>query len=130
MVWQLRSRTRMEPMEPLKYIEAQSVATPAGRLGQTMLISPTHATLGKLDGVLIDPLHRKVRYYVVEANGGRSSHHYLVPLTPTQLDRDHDTLEVDVEPDEIERLTEVEPDRLPRFSEDDLMIALFRYPAR
>jgi|SRR4051812_3268747 len=117
----------MEPTTPLKYLEAHSVNTPAGRLEHTVLVSPSRATLGKLDGVLIDPFHRKVRYYVFEGQRGRSSHHYLVPLTPTRLLPDPHTLEVDVEPGDIAQLTEVEPDRLPRFDDDDFMTALFHH---
>lgn len=112
-------------MEPLKYVDAQHIDTPAGRLDGAVLVSPTQAQIGKLDGVLIDPLDRKVRYYVVES-GRPSSRHYLLPLTATRLDRVRRALEVDVEADEIQRLDEVEPDRLPRFDDDDLMAALFR----
>ena len=114
----------MESNEPLKFLDADRVDTPAGRLDGAMVVSPTHATLGRLDGVLIDPRHRKVRYYVLDAGGG-SPRHLLLPLTATRLDRNHRTLEVDVEADEIDQLDEVDPTRLPRFGDDDLLTALF-----
>jgi len=116
----------MESVEPLKYVAAHRIDTPAGRLGGAVLVSPTHAQVGKLDGVLVDLLDRKVRYYVIESGGRVSPRHYLLPLTATRLDREHHALEVDVEANEIQRLDEVEPDRLPRFDDNDLMAALFR----
>ena len=119
----------MESVERLKYLDAHNVDTPAGRLDGAVLVSPTHATLGKLDGVLIDPHHRKVRYYVVEARDRFASRHYLLPLTATRLDCDRRTLEVDIEADEIHRLDNVEPETLPRFSDDDLIAALFHSSA-
>jgi len=119
----------MESVEHLKYLDAHSLDTPAGRLDGAVLVSPTHATLGRLDGVLIDPRHRKVRYYVFEARDRFSSHHYLLPLTATRLDCNHRTLEVDIEADEMQRLDRVEPDTLPRFSDDDLIAALFHSSA-
>ncbi len=126
----------MESVAPLKYVDAHRIDSPAGRLDGAVLVSPTHEPVGKLDGVLIDPRQRKVRYYVVqsryavESRGRISSRHYLLPLTATRLDRDHRTLEVDLEADELQRLDEVDPDRLPQFDEGDLMIALFAAGAR
>ena len=121
----------METVERLKYLDAHRIDTPAGRLDGAVLVSPTHEPVAKLDGVLIDPHQRKVRYYVVQSryvaeNHGRiSSRHYLLPLTATRLDRDRRTLEVDLEADDIQRLDEVDPERLPQFDEGDLMTALF-----
>jgi hypothetical protein len=121
----------MATVETLKYLDAHRVDTPAGRLDGAVLVSPTHELVGRLDGVLIDPSQRKVRYYVVQSRfvaEGRSrisSRHYLLPLTAARLDRDHRTLEIDLEADDIERLDEVDLDRLPQFDEGDLMTALF-----
>lgn len=110
----------------LRYLDAGHVDTPAGRLGGAVLVGPSQSLLGTLDGVLVDPERRQVRYYVV----GRKrrwfgSRHYLLPLRATRLDRDRHALEVDVEADEIPRLIEVDLNELPRFSDDDLLTALF-----
>jgi hypothetical protein len=110
----------------LRYLDANHVDTPAGRLDGAILVTPANARIGTLDGVLLDPEHRQVRYYVVERKRGLfGSRHYLLPLTATRLDRDRHMLEVDVEADEIPQLAEVDPDDLPRFSDDDLLTALF-----
>ena len=99
----------MTSIEPrLRYLDANHVDTPAGRLDGAVLVSPAQARLGTLEGVLVDPQRRQVRYYVVARKRGLfSSHHYLLPLTATRLDRDRHTLEVDVEADEIPQLAEV-----------------------
>ncbi len=121
----------MESIEPrLRYLDAHHVDTPAGRLEGAVLVSPTKARLGRLDGVLIDPQRRQVRYYVVEAKRGFfSSRHFLLPLTATRLHRDQHTLEVDIEVDQMRQLDEIEPDDLPRFSDDDLITAIFNSDA-
>jgi PRC-barrel domain len=118
------SVTSIEPR--LRYLDANHVDTPAGRLDGAVLVSPAKVRLGTLEGILVDPQHRQVRYYVVARKRGLfSSRHYLLPLTATRLDRDRHTLEVDVEADEIPQLAEVDPDDLPRFSDDDLLMAMF-----
>jgi hypothetical protein len=107
----------------LKFIESRSIETPVGRLDRALVISPTNATLGTLDGVLVDPAARRIEFYVVESAEG--SRHYLVPQTPTRVDASHQSLEVDLETDDVDRLDDVEPAIFPRFSDDDLMTALF-----
>jgi len=113
----------------LRYIHADHVDTPAGRLDHAVLVSPTNARLGKLEGIVIDPMSRKVRYYVVESRGWLFSRHYLLPLMPARLDRDSNTMEVDVEAGDLDRLDEVEPHAIPRFSDDDLLTAMFHSTA-
>lgn len=114
--------------EGLRYIDAGRLDTPAGRLGHAPILSPTHMPLGKLDGIVVDPARRQVRYYVVEQPGWFRSRHYLLPLAPARLDRGRNALEVDVESLDVKRLDEVEPETFPRFSDDDLLTALFHSP--
>ena len=114
----------MESIARLKYLDAERIHTPAGLLDGAAVFGPSHETLGKLDGVLIDPHRRKVRYCVVEAGHQPSSaHHYLLPLTSMRLVRGERALEVDVDADELSHMDEVEPDDLPRFDESDLRAA-------
>jgi len=108
----------------LRFIEAERLRTTAGRLNVAVVVSPTNATLGTLDGVLVDPGARRVEFYVIESAEG--SRHYLVPQMPARLDASKQALEVDLEAEDLDRLDEAEPERLARFSDDDLMTALFR----
>ena len=118
----------MEHDSHLRYLDAKSVDTPAGRLGHAPLFSPTNETIGRLDGILFDPLARQVRYYVVASTSWLSPRHYLLPLTTARLDRDRHGVEVDVDADDLSRLQQVEPRALPRYSDDDLVAALFDSP--
>jgi hypothetical protein len=124
---QFATNTGMSAIEArLRYLDAEHVKTTAGRLDGATLVSPTHAPLGTLEGVLVDPEFRQVRYYVVERKRSLfGSRHYLLPLTATRLDRDRLTLQVDVDADEIPHLPQVDPNDLPRFSDDDLLTAMF-----
>jgi hypothetical protein len=108
-----------------RYIDAPQVDTPAGRLKGTTLVSPTNATLGTLDGIVIDPIDRRVLFYVFKSPGWFSSHHYLLPQMPARLNSERHTLEVEVEAADIEQLDEVEPASFPRFSDEDLIRAMF-----
>ena len=114
-------------MEPgLRYIGAEHVETPAGRLDGTVLVSPREETVGKLDGIVIDPVGRHLRYFVVRARALFQAPRHLVPATPARLDAEHKALHVDIEPDDLSMYRQVRPDTFPRYSDDDLLAALFR----
>src|SRR5207247_955881 len=112
----------------LRYIDADRVDTPAGRLVDTLVISPSRGTLGKLAGFVIDPIGRQVRGYVIESRGWLSSKRYLVPPVPARLDRIRHALEVDLDAD-LGQLDEMKPHTFPRYSEEDLIAALFDSPS-
>ena len=78
---------------------------------------------------MIDPQARQIRYYVVESPRWWSPRHYLLPLSAGRLDRDRNAVELDVEPDDLSRFDEIEPEAFPRFSDEDLMAAIF-HPTR
>jgi hypothetical protein len=107
----------------LRFIEAERLRTTAGRLNVAVVVSPTNARLGTLDGVLVDPGARRVAFYVIESAKG--SRHCLVPQMPARLDASQQALEVDLEAEDLDQLDDAEPERFARFSEDDLMTALF-----
>ena len=108
-----------------RYIDAERLDSSAGRLEDVVVVSPNNDKLGKLDGVIVDPAHRQVRYYVVQSPGWFSSRHYLLPLGPARLIRNRHALEVDVDADAISSLEQVDPNSLPPFSDEDLVTAIF-----
>ncbi len=116
----------MPAIEPfLRYVNAARVDTPGGSLDDIDLVSPTDGTLGKLDGIMIDPVERQVRYFVVTSRRTLKAHQYLVPVTPARIDLERRTLQLELEPDELDRLPEVRSEALPPFSEEDLIEAMF-----
>jgi len=113
----------------LRYISAEQVDTPAGRLGGTVLVSQSEETVGTLDGMIIDPIERSVRYFVVRSRNWLKTHRHLVPALPARLDSEHKRLHVEIEADELPRLQEVRSDTFERYSDDDVIASLFAVPA-
>jgi PRC-barrel domain len=109
----------------LRFLDAHHVETPAGPLNGFSLVSPSDARLGKVDGVLIDPAQRQVRYYVVKPSGWLLSHRYLLPATPARLEAEGRTLHIDVEPAELSTCPEADVDSFSRFSAEDALEAMF-----
>ena len=106
----------------LRYIGAEQLCTTADPLNGAVLLSPTDTRLGKLAGALIDPLRRHVYYLIVESRSWLRTHQYLLPLDMARFDRERNALRVDVE---AAALREVHVDTFERFSDDDLITALF-----
>jgi len=109
----------------LRYIAAEHVDTPNGSLRGTMLVDASDETVGTIDGMIIDPVHRHVQYFVVRSRHWLKSHLHLVPATPARLDVEHQTVHVDIAADDLSRLREVRSDTFPAYSDDDLIAALF-----
>jgi len=111
--------------ESLRYLEATAVDCPAGTLEGLHVVSQDDEALGVVNGVLIDPVSRKLRYFVVEAARLFNKRRYLVSAdTPAVMSPQDNTLRVE------ERFESIEQQRfdsrsVPRFSDDDLMAAMF-----
>ena len=109
----------------LRYIAAEHVDTPAGRLDGTILVSPSDESVGRLDGMIIDPIERHVRYFVVRSRNWLKTRLQLVPAAPARLDSEHKTLHVDINVEDLPQLREIRSDTFQRYSDDDLIAALF-----
>jgi len=109
----------------LRYLDAAHVDTPVGSLATMSLISPSDKNVGRLDGVIIDPVEAQVRYFVVKSRRWWTTRRYLLPVTPAQLDSERPGLHVDLEPDELQQLPKLLADRFPPFSDEDLISSLF-----
>jgi hypothetical protein len=115
----------MDGSTPLRFVQAGRLDTPAGGLGDAVLVSQTGATLGKLDGMVINPTEHQVCYYVVKSRSWFTMHRYLVPATFAQVEPQGHTLRVDVEPEDLARLPETDPQHFPIFSDMDVVDAMF-----
>jgi hypothetical protein len=113
----------MEPMGAnLRYIETARLRTVDGQLEGTVVRGATSAALGRLTGVIVDPLRRRICYLVVESRNWFATRLYAMPLGTARLDRGHQALLVDVDAD---ALCEVKLERLVPFSDRDLIDAMF-----
>ena len=115
---------------PLRYIDASHVDTPAGSLNAIDVVDAADEPVGKLDGVVFDPIERQLRYFVVESRRRLRAHRYLVPMTPARLDAEHHKLHVELQHDDFDALTQVDAESFPPFSDNDLVDALFSSPSR
>jgi hypothetical protein len=112
----------------LRFIDASHVETGVTDLRGFEVLTSTGKKLGALDGLIVDPPERSIRYAVVD-RGHRRRERLLVPLTVAQLDVDRKAIQVDLNGDEI---ASVEPDVFPEFSQTDtqsaILTARFRLP--
>jgi hypothetical protein len=106
---------------PLRFVEASRLETPVGSLTDAVLISPSNKTLGKLDGVIINPLQRRVCYYVVRSGWGLTRHRRLLEATPAALEPDRGVVRIDAEPEDLTDLSEVAPQSLLPFFDTDVI---------
>jgi hypothetical protein len=113
----------------LRYLDAAHVETPMGKLSGMAILSPTAGRVGRLDGIVFDPFGRHVCYLVVKSRRGLKSRQYLLPITTARIDSANRTLEVDLQPGDLDRLAELRSESYPRFSDDDLVSAIFCSPA-
>ena len=110
---------------PLRFVEARQLETPVGSLTDAVLISRSNKTLGKLDGVIIHPLQRRVCYYVVKSGWGFRTHRRLLEASPAALESRRGVVRIDAEPEDLTDLSEIAPQSFPPFSDEDVIDAMF-----
>jgi hypothetical protein len=81
--------------------------------------------VGKLDGLIIDPVERQIRYFVVESRQRLRARRYLVPVAPATIDPEQRTLRLEFASEPLDELPEVPSEAFHPYSDDDLISALF-----
>jgi hypothetical protein len=110
--------------DSLRYLEANAVDCPTGKLEGLSVVSQDDEALGVVSGVLIDPVTRQLRYFVIQAARLFNRRRYLVRADAPAVMSDDKTLRVEQPFESIER-QRFDSRSVPRFSDDDLMAALF-----
>jgi hypothetical protein len=114
----------------LRYIDASHVETGATDLTGFDVLTTKGRKLGRLDGLIVDPPERSVRYAVVLRGSRQRRQRLLVPFRLAQLDVDRKSLQVDVESEK--QCAAFDAEAFPRFSTEDsqsaLLTARFRLP--
>ena len=108
----------------LRYLDAGHVEHPTGTLAGLSVCTEQNEQIGCLDGVLIEPSTRRVRYFVVDTIRPAQDEHercVLAADAPVVLDIRGRTLRVG-------GCVDMEPLPVPvtPFSDEDVMTALFR----
>jgi PRC-barrel domain protein len=96
-----------------------------GDLQGALVLGPSQEQLGKLNGVLVDPHERRLCYFVVESGHWLGRRQHLVPAGLARIERQRKAVCLDVEPDRIADYEECHSDRLPAFSDEDVITAIF-----
>ena len=109
----------------LRYLDANAVESPAGKLDGMSLLSQDDEAIGEIDGVLIHPGTRKIRYFVVDTSKLFNRRRYLVSADlPAVVVPDDRALRLEVPYEDIER-HRYDSRGVARFSDDDLLAAMF-----
>jgi PRC-barrel domain len=109
----------------LRYLDASHVRTPVTDLSGLAVRSGDDQNLGELDGCVIDPANRRLRYFVVHSRSGFRTHRYLVPVGLAYLDAGRRALHVSTGKNDLVRCPEFEPEKFKPYSDEDLIEALF-----
>jgi hypothetical protein len=112
--------------DQLCYLEAGQVTGPCGGLQGVTLSTENDEALGTLDGVVIDPSERRIRYFVVQRRGWFRKQRFLLSADrPAQITKDRRNLRLPVEPGELTSCEEFDGQSIPHFSDEHLLTALF-----
>ena len=114
-----------DPQAGLRYLDAAHVEHPRGTLRGVEVCTEQDEQLGALDGVLIEPATRRVRYFVVGSTRFARDRYVLRADTPAVLDTHDRKLRVDAQRHDLEKLR----GSVAEFSDEDLLTAMFRTPA-
>jgi hypothetical protein len=113
------------PISALCYLDASKVDSPAGVLAGLDLLSADGDRLGSVQGVVIEPAERRVRYYDVRLASQFKSRRFLVEADQlAHLDPARKVLRL--RPNAaIEPVQDLDVAALRSFSDDDLIAAVF-----
>jgi len=104
----------------LCYLDASRVLGPCGLL-QALDVRTSHdESLGSLDGVVIDPAERKLRFFVVEPVGSVNHRRILLPVeAAASVAPEGHTLRIELESGDFDGLDEFDMADFREFTEED-----------
>jgi len=111
--------------DKLCYLDASKLASPTGTLARVDLRGTDDEFLGVLDGIVIDPTERRLRYFVVKSNGWRRRRYLLPADSPARVENGFGELRFDVDSDDLCECEEFTAGSVREFSDDDLIAGLF-----
>jgi PRC-barrel domain len=110
--------------DELRYLDARKVQSPAGTLADLELCSRDNQNLGTVEGVIIEPARRRVRYFVVKRGGWLAKDRFLLPVESLACLESERVLRIDDSSAEVSRRA-VDLGQIPRFSPEDVVTAIF-----
>jgi hypothetical protein len=111
----------------LRYLDATHVRHSSGTFEGMTVCTEEDSKLGAVDGVLVDPATRRLRFFVVKTPALLRTRRFLLRAdTPAILDENDGKLVVDAHAEDLERF---DPRSVQQFSDDDVITAIFSQPA-
>lgn len=108
----------------LCYVEAARLENPAGERAPLEVRGSDGERIGSLDGVVIDPVERRLRFVVVKSTASRR--YLLPPECAPRFAAGGKSLRVELEPAALVECEEFEPSAIRQYSDADFLGALFR----
>jgi len=105
----------------LRFLPAERVRCGACHFEQFAVKNESAEPIGKLEGFIVDPPARKIRFVVVHPRGVLSRS-CLVPLSDARLDQEAEALLVDAP---LSRCEPFDSSRYPEVSDEDVITAVF-----
>jgi len=117
--------------ERLCYLDASRVLGPTGLLAALDVRTMHDQPVGSVDGVVIDPAERRLRFFVVEPSGSVNHRRILLPVeAAASVAPEGRTLRIELESGEIAGLHEFDMADFREFTaEDAIAPTLARYIA-
>jgi sporulation protein YlmC with PRC-barrel domain len=109
----------------LCYLSASRIEGPLPSFDGLAVRSGEGRKIGRLDGIIINPAERRVRYLVVDAAKRFRHHRYLVPLEATTVDAERRELRVDIDRADLAQVEELDDHEFSTFSDEDLKATPF-----
>jgi hypothetical protein len=114
-------------IQDLRYLDAAHVEHPTGVLAGATVRTESGQTLGSIQGVLLEPSSRRLRYFVVERPASAGSRRYMMCAdNPAILNAEDGTIEVSANASDMQRF---DARTVPVFSDEDMITAMFSVPA-
>lgn len=107
----------------LRYLDAAHVDGPLPQFAGVDLLGTDHETIGRVDGILVNPRRRHADFLVVARQNGLRRRRYLLPVSEICVEQGGSLALAS--PRAMEDLDEFDPAEFPAFSDEDLIAALF-----
>ena len=110
----------------LCYLNAAKVDGPAGALGHLDVQTADGQEVGELDGVLIEPAARRIRYYVIALGRRFGRRRYLLSAdAQAQLETGSNALRFRIDLSALKACQEFRKGDVREFSDTDVLSAMF-----
>ena len=108
--------------ETLRYLDGDQANIAGERCDAMTIRAATGRALGRLQGFIIDPLERQLRYFVVRTSGlfGASR---LIPVTAARVNVQDRAIELLADEDDVTPIPH--NPQFPAFSDEDFLNAIF-----